>query len=265
MSERWSEAANDLAGRIAQHARLVPLGLVHGAAQVAGLVEGVGVGEEQPAAAGVAGCGPDGVGFAGPARLELGGFQDGDTGKAAGDFGRAVRGVVVDHDQLPILAEVENLFGLADQGLEARGQTVGFVACRNDDGELDELLRVRAGEDGSGSGAGPLTPIRVADGSAGFVGPVPAPFSVLRRLRHCPRRASPLHLAAFFPSPSLRIIRMCGFLVAWLSVVAFTRPARPGATAARIPRSRAQRLPISRFPTARPPCIWPATAAGWFC
>ena len=42
-----------------------------------------------------------------------------DAGKAAGDFGGAVGGVVVDDDQFPVAAELEDVFGLRDKRFEA--------------------------------------------------------------------------------------------------------------------------------------------------
>ena len=59
------EAGDDLARRVGEQRRVVLLGLVEGAGEVAGLVDGVGVGEEQPCAAGGLRAGPAGVGFAG--------------------------------------------------------------------------------------------------------------------------------------------------------------------------------------------------------
>ena len=69
------QAGDELAGRVAQHAGLVARGFVDGAVQVAGLVDGVGVGEQDPAAARFAGGGPDGVVLPCPAFLELVGSE----------------------------------------------------------------------------------------------------------------------------------------------------------------------------------------------
>ena len=63
------QPAHDLPRRIAQHAHLVPLGLVHGPAQVARLVDRVRIGKQQPPAARLPRRRPHGVGLARPARL----------------------------------------------------------------------------------------------------------------------------------------------------------------------------------------------------
>ena len=124
------EAADDLARRVAQHARLVPLGLKHGAAEVSGLVNRVGVGKEQPTATGMPGCRPDGVGFAGPcwfcARLELWGFDQRDAGKATGDL----CGEMCIRDSffyVPILVmEIQTPLGV--EGVNYVGDTLLFAA-----------------------------------------------------------------------------------------------------------------------------------------
>ncbi len=64
---------------------------MHGAVQIAGLVDGVGVGEEQPPAARFAGCGPDGVVLAGPALFELAACSTVTPGKLARDLARSGR------------------------------------------------------------------------------------------------------------------------------------------------------------------------------
>ena len=64
------QPAHDLARRIAQHARLVPRRLVQRPAQVARLVDRVGIGKQQPFPACLARRGPDGVGLAGPALFQ---------------------------------------------------------------------------------------------------------------------------------------------------------------------------------------------------
>ena len=74
-----------------------------------------------------------------------------DTGKAAGDFRRAVGRVVVHDDQLPVAAQFEDLFRLADQRLEAGAQAILLVARRNNDRQLDQLCRLRLVEDRSGT------------------------------------------------------------------------------------------------------------------
>ncbi len=123
-----------------------------GAVQVAGLVNGVGIGKKNPAATGLARRGPDGVVLPCPALLELGGVQDGDAGKAASDLGSAVGGVIVDNDQFPVAAEVEDIVRLRDKRLEARTEALLFVTRRNDDSEFDQRLRFWLIEDGAGAG-----------------------------------------------------------------------------------------------------------------
>jgi hypothetical protein len=59
------EAGYDLTGRVGEQFDGVAVGFVEGADEVAGLVEGVGVGEEEPATVGLLGAVPAGVGFAG--------------------------------------------------------------------------------------------------------------------------------------------------------------------------------------------------------
>jgi hypothetical protein len=86
---------------------------MHGAAQVSRLVDGVSVSEEEPAAARMTGRSQDGVGLSGRYWLRMvwlgpGCFEDGDTGEAAGDFGGAVAGVVVDYDQFPVFCELKD-------------------------------------------------------------------------------------------------------------------------------------------------------------
>ena len=149
------KSGDELAGRVAQHSCLVTGGFVDGAVKIAGFVDGVGVGEQDPSAASLAGSGPDGVVLPGPAFLELGGLKDSDAGKAAGDFGGFVCRVIVDHDQVPVAAELKEIIGLRDKRLQAGGKVLFFVAGGNDDGEFDQrvgfgLIENCAGEDGNG-------------------------------------------------------------------------------------------------------------------
>ncbi len=114
------EAGDDLAGRVGEQRGVVLFRLVESAGEVSGLVDGVGVGEEEPGAAGVLRSDPAGVGFAGEAaavaEVERRRFEDDDAvaagGGGFGDLAGAVGGVVVDDDQLPLLAEGEAGFGL---------------------------------------------------------------------------------------------------------------------------------------------------------
>src|SRR5437660_1762186 len=101
-------------------------------------MDGVCVGEENPAAAHFTGCGPKGIVLPCPAFFELGGFEEGDAAKAAGYFSSAVGGMVVNHDQFPVAAELEDLFGLRDERLQTGSKVLLFVAGWDDDGELDE-------------------------------------------------------------------------------------------------------------------------------
>ena len=73
-------------------------------------------------------------------------------GKAAGDLGGAVGGVVVDHDQFPVAAEVEDVFRLRDKRLDACTETLLFVPRGNDDGEFDQRLGFGLVENGASAG-----------------------------------------------------------------------------------------------------------------
>ena len=130
-------AGDELSGRIGEDAGQVFFGFVHGAAEVAGLMDGVGVGEEQPAAPGALSRGPAGVVLAGPAFFELERVEHCDARKALGDGAGLVGAAVVDDDQLPILAEEEDVFGLGGEGDEAGAEAILFVAGGDDDGELE--------------------------------------------------------------------------------------------------------------------------------
>ena len=208
------KAGDELARRIAQHSRFVARRLVDGAMQIAGLVDGVGVGEQHPAAARFAGCGPDGIVLPCPAFFELGGLEHGDAGKAAGDFGGAVGGVVVDDDEFPVAAKLEDVFGLRDKRLKASCKVLLFVAGGNDDGEFDELFRFGLIEDGAGAD-------RDCERLAGIIGQAEDGLECSRRSI----RLNPVCLSLlprpFVQYPSLRIIRMCGFLVSLPSVPFF--------------------------------------------
>ena len=66
--------------------------------------------------------------------------EDGDAG-VGGDFvgqgERGVAGVVVDDEDLPLLAQREAGFGLGDEGGKAGRERAGLVAGRDDNGELE--------------------------------------------------------------------------------------------------------------------------------
>jgi len=113
-------------------------------------VDGIGVGEQDPAATRPAGRGPDGVVLPCPAFLELGGLKDGDAGKAAGDFSGLVGGLVVDDDEVPVAAKLEEMIGLRDKRLETGGEVLFLIAGGNDDGEFDERIGLGLIEDGAG-------------------------------------------------------------------------------------------------------------------
>ena len=146
------EPADDLARRIAQHPGLVPRGFVDGAVQGAGLVNGIGVGEQQPPAPGLARRGPDGIALAGPTLFEPRRFHQGHAGKGARDLRGAVGGIVIDHDQFPVAPQLEDLFRLPDQGLKAGADAVLFVARRDNHRQFEQRLRLRLVEDGSRPG-----------------------------------------------------------------------------------------------------------------
>src|SRR6185437_4481605 len=109
------ESCDDLAWRVAEHARFVALSLVNAAAQVARFMNSVGVSEQQPAATGTASGGEYGVGLAGPARGQLAGLDHADSWKRARNFGGAVGGLVVDDDEFPVAAKLEDLFGFGNK------------------------------------------------------------------------------------------------------------------------------------------------------
>ena len=121
----------------------MPDRLVHRPVQVPRLVDRIGVGEEQPPAARALRRRPNGVVLAGPARLQPARLDDRHPGKAAGNLRRPVGRVVVHNDDLPVLAQLENLFGLVHERLKARAQTVFLVACRDNHGQLQQLVRLR--------------------------------------------------------------------------------------------------------------------------
>ena len=126
--------------------------LVNGAREIAGFVHRVGVGKQQPRAAGALGAGPAGVGLAGEAAAVAqiqGRRSENDDALApgsggAGNIGRGVAGVVVDDDQLPLRCERESRLRLREQRIETGGERCGLVARRHDDGKA-ELRRQRWG------------------------------------------------------------------------------------------------------------------------
>lgn len=134
------EAGGELAGGVGDQGDLILLELVAGAGEIAGLMEGVGVGEEEEGAAGDLGSGEAGVVLAGEmGGVECGGLEDADAGVGSGglsqDFGGAVGGGVVYEDELPVGAEGEAGFRLGEEGFEAGGEGGFLVAGGNDDGE----------------------------------------------------------------------------------------------------------------------------------
>ena len=72
--------------------------LLKGPGEIVGVVDGVGVGEEEVASAGGLRAGPAGVVFAGEAsargQVEGWGFEEGDTAVLCGDFGCDIEGLV---------------------------------------------------------------------------------------------------------------------------------------------------------------------------
>jgi hypothetical protein len=136
----------------------VARGLVQGAAQVSRLVEGVGIDKQEPTAPRLARRGPNGIDLAGPARLQLGGLQHGDSGKAARDLRGPVGGAVVDHDQLPVAAQFEDVVRLVDQRLQAGVDAVFLIPGRNDHRQFQERLRLRLVVHRAGA-HGPLRPL----------------------------------------------------------------------------------------------------------
>jgi len=89
---------------------------MQGAVQITRLVDGIGVGEEQPAASRPSDRRPDGIVLARPywflAGLQLPCPDHHDPGKAAGNLirnlGRPVGRVVVHYDQLPVAAQLKD-------------------------------------------------------------------------------------------------------------------------------------------------------------
>lgn len=157
--EELGDAGGDLAGGVGEERCVVLLGFAEGAGEVAWVVKGVGVGEEEVGSASELGTGPAGVVFSGKAggggvRVERGGVEEGDAGGVrfpfggrhggvlggglSGDVAGAVGGGVIDQNQLPLAAEGEAGFGLGEEGFEAGGEVGFFVAGGEDDGELEE-------------------------------------------------------------------------------------------------------------------------------
>ena len=92
------QSTHDLTRRVAQHPCVVPGCFVHGPVQIARLVDGVGIGKEQPAPARAAGRGPYSIVLAGPAGFELAGLDQCHSGEAAGNLRGVVGGVIIDDD-----------------------------------------------------------------------------------------------------------------------------------------------------------------------
>jgi hypothetical protein len=112
----------------------------------AGLMDGIGVGEEEPPALRLLRAGPAGLGFASKGTLMATEFQwrcfkDTDAWVAGGEGMReltgVVCGVVIDDKDLPVAAELEVVVALVDEGVEAVGEIVLLVARGDDDGELE--------------------------------------------------------------------------------------------------------------------------------
>ncbi len=122
----------------------MPFGFADGAGQIAGLVDGICVDEEEPLALCGLSSGPAGVVFSGEAAAvgEVEGWrgEDGDAGMGGGGLGcdgcGGVGGVVVDDDELPLQSEGEAWFGLLEDGGEAVGEGLLLVAGGQDDREL---------------------------------------------------------------------------------------------------------------------------------
>ena len=137
------EAGDYLARGVGEQGGVVLLRLVEGAGEVAGLVDGVGVGEEEPGAARLLGAEPAGVGLAGKAsavrEVEGWGFGYKDAiaagGCGFGDLAGGVGGVVVDDDHFPLLAEREARLGLGEQRLQTGTHGCSLIAGGHDDGE----------------------------------------------------------------------------------------------------------------------------------
>lgn len=80
--------------------------------QVAWLMNGVGIREQQPTAASRAGGCPDRIRLSRPAFLEFGRLQHSDAHKAPGDFGGPIGRMIIDDDKLPVAAQLEHCLGL---------------------------------------------------------------------------------------------------------------------------------------------------------
>ena len=121
-----------------------------GPPQAAQLVNRIRICEQQPAPARLLRRRPDGVGLARPALLQLPCRQHCNScglRELAGNLPRPVRRIVIDDDQLPVHAQLEDLLRLADQRLKAVANAVFLIACRDNDGELDERIRLRLVKD----------------------------------------------------------------------------------------------------------------------
>jgi len=115
------KAGNNLPGRVREQGRLVPIGLSKGAGDVIGLMNCVGVSEEEVTSAGCLRACPAGVALACEstvtAQVQRRSVKENDAVVAGGCMSRdrasIVSRVVVDDDQLPLLAEGKSGFGLS--------------------------------------------------------------------------------------------------------------------------------------------------------
>ena len=137
------QPAHNLPRRIAQHAHLVPHGLMHGPVQVSRLVDRVCVGKQQPSPPRLPRRRPNSIRLPRPAGLQLIGLHHGDSGKTPRNLGGAIGRVVVHHNQFPVAAQLEDLLRLRHQRLQARSQAFFLIPRRNNDRKLQQLLRLR--------------------------------------------------------------------------------------------------------------------------
>jgi hypothetical protein len=138
------EAFDDLTWRVGEEGSVVFVQFAKRAGEVVGFVDGVGVGEEEVLSASFLCGGPARIALAGEpsasGEVEGWGIEKNDSIVAGrgllSDLAGIVGRVVVDDDQLPLLAEEKSELRLADQGRQTVGQGAFLVAGGDNDGEF---------------------------------------------------------------------------------------------------------------------------------
>ena len=133
------KARGQLPGRIGKHRHRMLFELVPRPRETARLMNRVSVGEDQQLTPRSLRACPAGIRLASkcrlPADLECWSFEQRHTRAFAGNAERLVGRGVVDHDQLPFLAQLPTQLRLSNQRFQAGSQGRLLVACRNDDGQ----------------------------------------------------------------------------------------------------------------------------------